>query len=143
MKRILLTLLAALAIPFAAQASGVHIIVSLRQQSAWLVDNATNKVICESPVGTGRRGYRTPTGVFHVGSKHWIHVSTIYHCHMDHYLQLEGKEFGLHYDPFPISDKYGYFGTPASHGCIRLPYVQSVCFYQYSPVGTKVTILPN
>jgi lipoprotein-anchoring transpeptidase ErfK/SrfK len=132
----------ALLLPLSLQAKGVHVIISLRQETAWLVDNGTGKVICESPVGTGRKGFRTPTGLYHVGSKHWIHVSTIYHVHMDHYLQLEGNEFGLHYDPFRVSAD-GYFGTPASHGCIRLPYAQSVIFYNTCAIGTPVRILAN
>ena len=34
------------------------------------------------------------------------------------------------------------FGTPMSHGCVNLPMDVAAWMYQWTPIGTRVEILP-
>ena len=53
---------------------------------------------------------------------------------MPHWMRLTGSGIGMHggYIPHP--------GSPASHGCIRLPYDMATYLYEALPEGTPVTI---
>lgn len=142
MKKILLMLAAAVLLPLGVKAGEVHIIVSIKQQVAWLVDG-DGHIMMESPVATARKGMHTPTGNFTIGEKHIDHISTIYHCHMPYYMKLAGESFGLHQFYMPYISKDGYFGRPASHGCIRMPMDRAIFFYNHVRVGTPVKIIAN
>lgn len=116
--------------PEAQVTTGISIIVSLKNQCAWLYQDG--KVINTSAVCTGKPGKRTPTGNFYVISKHKKWTSTIYHVPMPYFLRLNPGYFGLH---------AGYMaGKPASHGCIRMPKEKAAEFFSVVPVGTPVKI---
>ena len=52
-----------------------------------------------------------------------------------HRNSLTGYGIGMHAGAIPNP------GSPASHGCIRLPYDMAQTIYQNAPVGTRVTIM--
>ncbi len=114
-------------------------------------------------VATGVEGHRTPTGTFNImekivdkrsnlwgimvdsggdtvnGNAH-NGVSTVPHgghfvgAPMPHWMRLTGYGIGMHGGPIP------HPGSPASHGCIRLPYDMAGVLYDSLPEGTPVTI---
>lgn len=132
MKKLLLSTLMAIVFLASARAN-VHVVVSIRNQSAWLVDG--DRILMTSAVCTAKRGMHTPTGHFRVSEKDASHISTIYHVAMPFYMRLSGKPFGMHAGYMP--------GYPASHGCIRMPREKAALFFKNVIVGTSVRILPN
>ena len=67
------------------------------------------------PVSTARRGYYTPTGVFHPYSLQPMHYSRKYdNAPMPHSIFFSGG-YAIHATPH-----VGNLGRPASHGCVRL-----------------------
>jgi lipoprotein-anchoring transpeptidase ErfK/SrfK len=68
--------------------------------------------------------HRVPSGGSFVGAK------------MPYWMRLTGNGVGMHagYIPNP--------GSPASHGCVRMPYDMVTKLYSIAPVGTPVTIVP-
>jgi lipoprotein-anchoring transpeptidase ErfK/SrfK len=132
MKNLLLAVLVAISVSCAARAD-IHVVVSIRNQTAWLLDD--DRIILTSPVSTAKRGMRTPTGHFEVSEKAVSHISTIYHVPMPYYMRLSGEPFGMHAGYVP--------GYPASHGCIRMPKDKAAMFFKNVIVGTSVWILSN
>lgn len=136
------------------------IVVRLHSQEATLLKGGSE--VTTTRVSTGREGYNTPTGTFHVVRKDAEHRSGLYGDYVDadghvvrpnvdirktpcprgaHFLGapmpffLEFKPgFGLHAGHLP--------GYPASHGCVRLSYWKARQFYNEARVGTRVTIRP-
>jgi len=132
MKPLLLTAFVAIGFLIPARAA-IRVVVSIRNQSAWLVDR--NRILVTSAVSTAKKGMHTPTGHFRVSEKDVSHVSTIYHVSMPFYMRLSGQPFGMHAGYLP--------GYPASHGCIRMPRDKAALFFRNVIVGTPVRILPN
>jgi lipoprotein-anchoring transpeptidase ErfK/SrfK len=132
MKALFLTALIAAGLLVSARAN-IRVVVSIRNQSAWLVDG--NRILITSPISTAKRGMHTPTGHFRVSEKDVSHISTIYHVSMPFYMRLSGQPFGMHAGYLP--------GYPASHGCIRMPREKAVLFFRNVNVGTLVRIIAN
>ena len=132
MKKLFLTALAAVSYLGSAQAE-IHVVVSIRNQTAWLLDD--RHVLVASPVSTARRGMHTPTGDFEVSEKDTRHISTIYHVSMPYYMRLSGEPFGMHAGYLP--------GYPASHGCVRMPQDKAAMFFKTVHIGTPVRIIPD
>jgi lipoprotein-anchoring transpeptidase ErfK/SrfK len=134
------------------------IVVSLRAQEAYLY--RAGQRTASSRISSGREGYRTPVGRFHVTRKDQDHRSSIYgdyvddsgrvvkanvdirraaeppHSHfvgspMPYFLEFS-PGYGLHQGYLP--------GVPASHGCIRMPYWKARQFYNAAHIGTLVII---
>lgn len=110
-----------------------HAILDLSEQRVRLYDNK-GKVVFSSRVSTGKRGFRTPKGVFVITDKHRHHNSTIYGSSMPYFQRLSCSAFGFHSGNCP--------GYPASHGCIRMPYSAARKLFSLTPVGTRVVIQP-
>lgn len=109
----------------------ILITVDLSSQRATLAKNGT--VIEHTSVSTGREGYSTPAGRYVITDKHPSHKSTLYHVEMPWFMRLNCSAIGLH---------SGYVtGSPASHGCIRLPYSMAKKFYSLAKVGDEVQIV--
>jgi lipoprotein-anchoring transpeptidase ErfK/SrfK len=132
MTKLLLTALLALS-SFASAQAEIHVMVSIRNQTAWLLDN--NRILLTSPVSTARRGMHTPTGNFEVSEKDSRHISTIYRVSMPYYMRLSGEPFGMHAGYLP--------GYPASHGCVRMPLDKAAMFFKTVHIGTPVQIILN
>ena len=76
------------------------------------------------PVSTARRGYYTPTGVFHPYSLQPMHYSRKYdNAPMPHSIFFSGG-YAIHATPH-----VGNLGRPASHGCIRLSPSNAAILY--------------
>jgi lipoprotein-anchoring transpeptidase ErfK/SrfK len=105
-------LLASSAIVSAANA-GVVVRVSKSQQMMYVYVDGYLQY--EWPVSTARRGYSTPSGVYHPTGFDRYHRSSRYHnSPMPHSIFFNGG-YAIH-----GSYETGRLGAPASHGCIRL-----------------------
>jgi hypothetical protein len=106
------------------------ILVSLPDQLAYVYRNGI--LIGRTSVSTGRPGYSTPTGVFHILQKQHEHVSDIYDASMPNMERLTWTGVALHAGGLP--------GYPSSHGCVHLPLQFSSLLYNVTTVGTTVII---
>ena len=119
--------------PTAAPAPGGPVdlvVVSLPDQAFAAFSNGQR--LMRGPISSGMGGYETTTGNFQVTSKHEHWVSTIYGVPMPHFLRLNGGAMGLHGGYLP--------GFAASHGCVRLTFVDAEKLFAIAPVGTRVVI---
>jgi hypothetical protein len=106
------------------------ITVDLSKQKATL--EIEGKIIAQTAVSTGRRGYGTPAGRYVITNKYKHWVSTLYDVPMPYFMRLNCGAIGLH---------SGYVtGRPASHGCIRLPHEMARKFFELANVGDEVAI---
>jgi hypothetical protein len=106
-------------------------IVSLPEQRAHVYRGG--REIAISTCSTGRKGHRTPTGVFSVLQKDRDHVSSTYKgAKMPYMERLTWSGIALHAGNLP--------GYPASHGCIRLPLEFAQKLYLISHLGMVVII---
>lgn len=99
--------------PERSTSGGVILIVSIPEQRVFVYRH--DVLVAVSTCSTGRKGHRTPTGVFSVLQKDKDHVSSTYKgAKMPFMERLTWSGIALHAGNLP--------GYPASHGCIRLPY---------------------
>lgn len=138
-------------------AGKVAILIDLPDQHAYLFKGG--QVLLTAPVSTGREGYNTPAGHYHVIEKDIDHRSSSYGAYVrDGMIELENVD--LRKDPRPPGSTFvgasmpyflriiggiglhaGYLpGYPASHGCIRMPESKAKRFFEAAKVGTPVTI---
>jgi L,D-transpeptidase catalytic domain len=136
-----------------------RIVIALDEQRAYFYRG--NRIVGVSIVSTGREGYDTPSGEFHVTQKDLAHVSSIYGDYVDRSSgQVVMENVDVTKDPRPpgtvfrgapmpyflrihggIGMHAGYLpGYPASHGCIRLPKEMAAHFFQNAAIGTPVAI---
>lgn len=101
-------------------------------------------VLAEHKVSTGRPGMRTPTGTYKVLNKHpraWSKSSKLW---MPYWMAFTNRGHGLHELPeWPGGKKEGenHLGLPVSHGCIRLGIGAAKRLYEWSEIGTQITIV--
>ncbi len=111
----------------------VILIVSLPEQHAYVYRNG--ELIAVATCSTGRKGHRTPTGVFSVLQKDRDHVSSTYKgAKMPYMERLTWSGIALHAGNLP--------GYPASHGCIRLPLEFAQKLFTITHLGV-VTIVAD
>ena len=135
------------------------IVVDLTGQKALFYKGG--QLIGMAPVSTGREGYGTPSGEYHILSKDKDHYSSLYGDYVDAggnvvVANVEaGKDPrppGAHFQgaPMPyfmritngIGLHAGYLpGYPASHGCIRMPKEMAEIFFAHAPTGTRVRVV--
>jgi L,D-transpeptidase catalytic domain len=109
-------------------------VVSLAKQRIWVY--GSTGLIAQSPVSTGKPGYRTPAGLFSVVQKRKFHRSNIYwNAPMPYMQRITWSGVTLHAGPVP--------GYPASHGCIRLPHQFAVKLWGMTKVGARVIVAAN
>ena len=95
-----------------AKAEDVNIIVDISEQTMY-VETPMESYAFE--VSTGRKGYRTPTGVFQPYLLKRMHYSKKYdNAPMPNSIFFHGG-YAIH-----ATDAVNNLGRPASHGCIRL-----------------------
>lgn len=95
------------------------------------------RVLLETPISSGRRGYSTPTGSFTAGpAKYRMHYSTLYdNSPMPWSIQVSGNIFIHGYHSVPR--------RPASHGCIRVPLKDgnpAKWLFEWIEIGTPIRI---
>lgn len=117
--------------PERAKSGPVSIIVSLPDQLVHVYRNGIR--IAVSTCSTGKKGHRTPTGVFTILQKDKHHHSSTYNnASMPNMNRLTWSGIALHAGRLP--------GYPASHGCIRLPLKFSARLFTITHLGTAVII---
>jgi L,D-transpeptidase catalytic domain len=129
------------------------IVVYLSKQRAYFYKG--KRVVGESTVSTGKPGFSTPPGHYHVISKDRNHVSSEFGDYVDDYGNVvksnidaakDSQPPGTHFDgarmPYCMHFNGGYAmhegyvpRYAASHGCIRLPKRMAQHFFDASPQG--------
>ena len=142
--------------------AALRITINLSDQTAYFYRGGEK--VGQSRVATGKEGHSTPLGSFTISEKVVNKRSTLYGriydaegylkiahadtrrhtvpeggkfigCPMPYWMRLTGSGIGMHVGPIPNP------GSPASHGCIRLPREMARSLFEKAPVGTKVTIV--
>jgi hypothetical protein len=134
------------------------IVVYLSKQRAYFYKG--RRVVGESTVSTGKPGFSTPPGHYHVVSKDRNHVSSEFGDYVDDSGKVvksnidsrnDAQPPGTHFDgarmPYCMHFNGGYamhegYVPPyaASHGCIRLPKEMAEHFFDASREGTPVIV---
>lgn len=118
----------------------------------------------QSRVATGKAGHSTPTGSFTILEKVANKRSNLYGMIFDaqgnvvvsdadtrihrvpsggryigapmtYWMRLTGAGIGMHIGAIPNP------GSPASHGCVRMPAEMARTLFEKAPVGTRVTVV--
>lgn len=120
--------------------SKYNVIVSIEDQliRVFYENTLVREIICS----TGKKWYDTPKGRFIIGKRGHSFGSSTYTCYNwvrfnNNYLfhSVLFKKDGT------VNEwEYKKLGTPASHGCIRMPLEDSKWFYDNITEGTLVTI---
>jgi hypothetical protein len=109
----------------------VVVSVNLETQTAAVYRNGIEIGSCL--VSTGRKGYETPTGVFHILEKDADHHSSTYgNAAMPYTERLTWGGVALHAGGLP--------GYPSSHGCVHLPFEFSKRLFAITELGGTVII---
>jgi lipoprotein-anchoring transpeptidase ErfK/SrfK len=140
-------------------ASGsARIVVQLAEQKAYFYRG--KHLIGETTVSTGKPGFSTPPGHYHVISKDRDHVSSEFGDYVDDAgnvvrsnidARKDKRPPGSHFDgarmPYCMHFNGGYamhegYVPPfaASHGCIRIPRGMAEKFYDAAPEGTPIIV---
>ena len=142
------------------RAQRTSVIINLTDQAAYLLENG--RVVLVSPIASGKEGWGTPVGRFHITNKDLNHVSADFGLVVDSYGRIVDPNAtpgtrvpaGCHYMPAPMPDymqfgpslgMHGGFlpGYPASHGCVRMPHDLAAQFFARVEVGTPVEVIGN
>jgi lipoprotein-anchoring transpeptidase ErfK/SrfK len=135
-----------------------RIVVHLSEQKAYFYKG--KHLVGETVVSSGRRGFSTPVGRYHVVSKDRDHISSEFGDYIDDRgnvimanidVRKNPRPSGAHFDgarmPYCMHFNGGYamhegYVPPyaASHGCIRLPRRMARHFYENAPEGTPVIV---
>ena len=136
--------------------------IDLSEQKAYLFKGGQN--VGWTYVASGRSGFASPTGTFRIMEKIVDKRSNRYGmivdqngnvvnsnatagvsrvppgghfvgARMPYWMRITGYGVGMHAGAIPNP------GSPASHGCIRLPGDMAETIFQHAPVGTRVTIM--
>ena len=139
-------------------AGSARIRIDLSEQRAYFYRG--NKVVGESKISSGRRGFETPPGEYRVIEKDKDHVSNLYGDFVDEAGEVvkrnvdvtkdtppEGTVFSGSKMPYFLRFKGGYGmhagrlpGYRASHGCVRMPRFMAAHFYNNASIGTPVSV---
>jgi L,D-transpeptidase catalytic domain/SPOR domain len=112
--------------------SGVLITVSLSSQQMHVFRDGV--LWKSSPVSTGKRGKRTPTGVFAILQKKRFHRSNLYsNAPMPYMQRLTWGGIAIHAGRLP--------GYPASHGCIRIPSAFASELFKITDMAATAVII--
>ncbi|HEV3147686.1 MAG TPA: L,D-transpeptidase family protein [Chthoniobacterales bacterium] len=134
------------------------IVVHLSEQRAYFYKG--KHLVGESTISTGKPGFSTPPGHYHVIQKDKNHVSSEFGDYIDDDgnavksnidVRKDSKPRGTHFDgarmPYCMHFNGGYamhegYVPPyaASHGCIRLPKGMAEHFFNAAPEGTSVIV---
>lgn len=134
------------------------IVVHLSEQKAYFYRGG--HVVGETTVSTGKPGFSTPPGHYHVISKDRDHVSSEFGDYVDDGgnvvksnidVRKDSRPKGAHFDgarmPYCMHFNGGYamhegYVPPyaASHGCIRVPRGMAEKFFDAAPEGTPIIV---
>jgi len=118
--------------PNAAGIGPILVLVSLDEQRAYVYRNGVE--IGYTTISSGRKGYGTPTGVFHILQQDRNHHSNKYNnAPMPFQQRLTWDGVALHAGGLP--------GYPSSHGCVHLPSKFAEELFEVSPMGMTVVVV--
>ncbi len=118
-------------VPEVSPRGPIVMVVSLPEQLAYVYRNGV--IIGASTISSGKKGYRTPTGVFTILQKHEDHYSNLYNDAPMPYMQrLTWSGVAIHAGRLP--------GYPASHGCVRMPYEFARKLFAETKTGLTVVV---
>jgi L,D-transpeptidase catalytic domain len=116
--------------------------ISISLQYLWAYQG--DQVLWQGYISTGRAGFQTPTGEFHVLSK--LPSQTMEGVLGGEYYNVPDVPDVMYFTDFghALHGTYWHnsFGTPMSHGCVNLPMDVAAWMYQWAPVGMRVEIEP-
>jgi lipoprotein-anchoring transpeptidase ErfK/SrfK len=135
-----------------------RIVVHLAEQRAYFYKG--KHLVGQTVVSTGKPGFSTPVGRYHIVSKDRDHVSSEFGDYIDDYgkvvksnidVRKDSRPRGSHFDgarmPYCMHFNGGYamhegYVPPfaASHGCIRLPKGMARHFFNAAHEGTPVIV---
>jgi len=134
--------------------------VDLGEQRAYFYKGG--ELVGISVISSGREGFNTPTGSFHIIQKDKDHKSSLYGDYIDaNTHEVVKKDVDTSKDKRPPGTIFdgakmpnfmrivggtgmheGFLpGYPASHGCIRMPGFMAEKFFENVSVGTPVTLV--
>lgn len=135
------------------------IVVKLGEQRALFYKGG--KVVGESNISTGRKGFETPPGKYRVIQKDEKHVSNLYGSYVDEAGLIVQENVDVDKDPMPEGAQFA--GAPmdyflrftlgygmhagfvpryrASHGCIRMPREMARHFFDAADMDTPVQVM--
>jgi len=121
--------------PAASSDTGKEIVVVLHEQQVYAYQDG--QVVHSALASTGIARYPTPVGQYHIYVKYLSTLMTGpgYYLPNVPYTMYFYKGYGLHGTYW-----HSNFGHPMSHGCVNLPTAEARWFYEWSPVGTLVTV---
>jgi lipoprotein-anchoring transpeptidase ErfK/SrfK len=105
--------------------------VDISAKKAWLLSGG-KVVYGPVPITTGRKGFPTPTGLFHVLYKEKMHYSKEFDD-----AKMPNSVFFYPGDAFHT----GSLSAP-SHGCVHLSSAASLKFFSTLSVGDPVQVVP-
>ncbi len=135
--------------------------IVLSQQRAYFYRG--DKVVGESTISSGKKGFETPPGNYKVIQKDKNHVSNLYGDYVDEDGNVIQSNVDVSKDPMPpeavafvgakmpfylrFTGGYGMHaghlpGYRASHGCVRMPSEMAEHFFNAAEIGTPVTVDP-
>jgi lipoprotein-anchoring transpeptidase ErfK/SrfK len=143
-------------------AGQLRVTIDLSEQTAYIYRGDTK--VGRSRVATGLPGHRTPSGSFTIIEKKSNKRSNLYGMMLDsdgdvvkrdadsrrdavpeggrfegasmpYWMRLTPGGVGMHHGPIPNP------GSPASHGCIRMPQSMAQALFENAPLGTPVQII--
>jgi lipoprotein-anchoring transpeptidase ErfK/SrfK len=106
--------------------------VDLTHQRLWVQDGR-KVVFGPVTVRTGRRGYVTRDGLWHIYWRDLHHVSNLYHVAMPYAQFFSGGE-ALHAVNIPMST------PPGSHGCVNMTMHDAAAVWKLLRVGSAVDV---
>jgi lipoprotein-anchoring transpeptidase ErfK/SrfK len=134
------------------------IVVELNEQRAYFYRGP--RVVQESVISTGRKGYETPVGRYRVIQKDADHLSNLYGDYVDSRGRVVKANVDVRKDARPRGARFrgaempyflrftGAYGMHAgyvprhraSHGCIRMPGRNARRFFDAADIGTPVVV---
>ena len=118
-------------VPEVSPRGPIVMVVSLPEQLVYVYRNGV--IIGAATASTGKKGHRTPTGVFTILQKREDHYSNLYNAAPMPYMQrLTWDGIAIHAVRLP--------GYPASHGCVRLPYEFARKLFAETKTGLTVVV---
>jgi len=144
------------------EGEGAHgepkIVINLNEQKAYFYKG--KRLVGESTVSSGKKGFSTPAGHYSVISKDKNHFSSEFGDYIDRSgnvvvsnidVRKDRCPKGAHFDPAKMPYCMHFTGGyamhqgyvppyAASHGCIRIPQGMAEKFYNNAPVGTPVIV---
>jgi lipoprotein-anchoring transpeptidase ErfK/SrfK len=139
-------------------APSIRIVIS--EQRAYFYMGA--KLVGDSIISSGKKGFETPPGTYSVIQKDKDHVSNIFGDYVDSTGDMVRANVDVTKDPLPpgavfqgakmpfflrFTGGYGMHaghlpGYAASHGCVRMPAEMAEHFFNAAQEGTPVTVEP-